>query len=660
MRSLSWEMFREHRATYIGVGAVVLFAMTILSSVAAALIGVANKDGLPQDRSGISQADAQRMQLLTDGSTSFLATTLMLTGFVMIFMVASATSFAIAERRQELALLRLTGATSGQVRWITILEILIISAISSTLGSILGVALATPLVTLLANFGLAPEGVIVSLRWYVLLACAFVGCVVSLGGAWAAARSITRIDPVAALGVTGIARKPMTVARWLVGVFAAGIVILVLALPIDTGEFQTMTLLTSFVAIVSLTAFAPVLVPFLARLFVVPATVAAPAAGTMAIARVGWASRRTAALAVPILVLMGVSGPLFMIAQTSAAMNQTRFSDALIADIVVEPGAEPITGTQLDAIRRIPGVATATQLVTSSGWTYEKDNEDRAWVSWVDPSQISDVATVKVIAGNIRSLSGDVVATTDTNARLGKTITLIDPTGEQRVATIGAVVQPTSLIQAEIIAASNFAPAFQEPRYVVQQQTWAVIDPTADVPQVQTSIDRAAPGAHALTKSAWLEAGTAASQAQQVKGLLAMIGAGVLLAAFSMAQTTLNALRERRTEFRLLRTLGTTRPQIYATVLAESMIILVTAAVLIAVLLVTTYIRLAQMIAYQGSTASPVLPLPLLAAVFAGCALLTFLAAISGVSWSLRGPNAQRSHAPFLINEKTAFLLGRK
>lgn len=643
MIRMAWTMSREHRASSIGIGAVMIFAMTLFTATASALAAVTARDGIAPV-AGASEADRQRLQLLFEGSASFLGTTLLVTGFVTVFMVATTTSFAIAERRGEISLLRLTGATSGQVRRLTLVETLIVGVLCSVAGAGLGSLLAWPLLDLLAGAGLGPVGVVPQTRWWLLLVCAGTGIVIAALGAWVATRSITRITPVEALGNVGQARRTMPLARWIVGALAAAVVVLVLVLPIDVGEFQTMTLLVAFAAMIGLTALAPVLVPPLSRLFGGPAAGLAPATGLLAAARTRWAAQRTAALAVPVLVLMGISGPLFMIAQTSAAMNQARYGDALTADLVIDTAAHPATAEQLAQARNVPGISTLTQLVTSAGWTYRSDAPGDAWVSWLSPRDIDRVAQVTVLAGSLDALDGTTVATTDRNAHVGDTDTIMDPAGNQLTVTIGAVIASTSVLQAEILAPENFAPELQTPQYIVRQQTWATFASNSDHDQVTGALHTILPNATIQTKAAWLAEGTSAAQASQAKGLIAMIGAGVLLAAFSMAQTTLNGLRERRGEFALLRTLGTSRRQVHATVLGETVLVLLTAGILIAALLMTTYIRLDQMLAHVGSAITPAVPLPLLLAVFAGCAAVTILTGAGGVTWALRTPRLRRRH----------------
>ncbi|HZK05626.1 MAG TPA: FtsX-like permease family protein [Actinomycetaceae bacterium] len=634
MIGLTWSMFAAHRSTYRGVHAVIMFASTILCATAATFMAANNRDGLPDGWMGSTLVEQQQARAMIDGATSFLSSTLILTALVMVFMTASTMSFAVGERRTELALLRLSGASVGQTRRIIVREALLLAIIGSLIGVVLGAILATPLLWTLQSFGFAPIGLSVAFRPEVLLISFLVAVATSLIGAWATTLGLSRINPVEAVTGTGTTRKPMNLARWIAGLLGIAAVAGLLMVPVTRGDFQTTTLGITFLGVLAIAALAPVIVPALARFIGIITTGALPAVGMLAAAHARHATRRTAALATPILLLMGIAGGLFMIAQTSLTLSQARYSADLTADIVLENG--PLTAAQQSTAEHVAGVASINTLTTSAGWSSGDDDSENVWVSWINPATITDAIAIDVIDGDLTTLDNTTVATTSENAQIGDTIELADPDGTPIPVTVGAVIRSNSLIRAEIIAAPSFAPAWQQD--VVENHTWISASPETTPERLTQELNTATPGIDAITKTEWLHQGTANWQAQQIRGIVAMLGAAILLTVFAMALTALSSVRERKTELDLLRSIGTTQGQIRITVLIETVIIIATAGFLTTAVLAIAYMRLSAMLAHMNASITPTIPIPTLTALFAVAGAVAVTASQLGVGARLARP----------------------
>lgn len=627
MIGLTWSMFSAHRATYRGVLAVIVFASTILSATAATFMAANNSDGLPKDWMGTTLAEQQQASAMINGATSFLSSTLLLTALVMVFMTASTMSFAVGERRTELALLRLAGASVGQTRRIIIREALLLALLGSLLGVVIGALLATPLLWALQSFGFAPTGLTVAFRPEVLLISFLIATVTALAGAWATTLGLSRINPVEAVTGTGVTRKPMNLARWITGVLGIAAVVGLLMIPVTEGDFQTTTLGITFIGVLAIAALAPVIVPALAGLIGLTTTGALPAVGMLAAAHARHTARRTAALATPILLLMGIAGGLFMIAQTSLTLSQARYAADLTADIVLEN--PPLTPSAESAIEQIDGVASINTLTTSAGWASDAYDSENVWVTWINPATITDAISIDLIAGDLTALDTTTVATTSTDAQIGDTITLTDPDGTPILVTIGALIHSNSLIRAEIIAAPSFAPEWQQD--VVENHTWITASGTS--PEALThELNTTLTGIDAITKTEWLQQGTANWQSQQLRGIIAMLGAAILLTVFAMALTALSSVRERKEELALLRSIGTTPGQIRVTVFIETIIIITAAGLLTTAVLTIAYARLSAMLAHMNASITPTIPIPILATLFGIAGIIAIGAAQIGIS----------------------------
>lgn len=103
-----------------------------------------------------ADADPDRDSEALTAVNALLGTAAGITGFVSVFVVASTFSFAVAQRRREFGLLRTAGATPGQVRRTVVVEALLIGALASAAGCLLGAAAAPVLAGRLAE-GASPR-----------------------------------------------------------------------------------------------------------------------------------------------------------------------------------------------------------------------------------------------------------------------------------------------------------------------------------------------------------------------------------------------------------------------------------------------------------------------------------------------------------------------
>ncbi|HZM84617.1 MAG TPA: FtsX-like permease family protein [Candidatus Limnocylindrales bacterium] len=226
-----------------------------------------------------------------------------LSAFLAIFIVASTFAFTVAQRRRELALIRLAGGSGRQLRALG--EALLLSVV----GTVSGIAVGLPVMRfegwLLTRLGFAPPGFAGQWQGWIVAVSAGTGVGIALLGVLAASGRAARIRPLEALRDTGKAARVMTLSRWLLGLFfGAGGVALMILVPAVGGEGAVaLSILSSLVWIVAFTALGPLLVPAIGALLGVfhgRATL-----GHLARANLRDAVRRSASTAAPVMVLMG-------------------------------------------------------------------------------------------------------------------------------------------------------------------------------------------------------------------------------------------------------------------------------------------------------------------------------------------------------------------
>src|SRR4029078_10090850 len=132
----------------------------------------------------------------------------------------------VAQRTRELGLLRVLGASRAQMVTALLLEALVVGALASLVGLVLGIAVASGLLALVQGIGFdIPEGgtVVTPRTVIVALGAGVVGAVAA--ALWPAIRA-SREAPVDALADVVIVRRPSLRRRTI-----AGVVVLLASVP---------------------------------------------------------------------------------------------------------------------------------------------------------------------------------------------------------------------------------------------------------------------------------------------------------------------------------------------------------------------------------------------------------------------------------------------
>ncbi len=145
---------------------------------------------------------------------------------VAAFLVFNTFTIVVAQRTRELGLLRVLGASRRQMVSALLLEAVVVGAVASVIGVVLGVLVASGLLALVQGLGFdIPEGGMVVMARTVAVAFG-VGVAVTVAAAvWPAIRA-SREAPVDALADTVIVRNPRLRRR-----AVAGVAVLLAAVP---------------------------------------------------------------------------------------------------------------------------------------------------------------------------------------------------------------------------------------------------------------------------------------------------------------------------------------------------------------------------------------------------------------------------------------------
>ncbi|MDF1488703.1 ABC transporter permease [Tessaracoccus caeni] len=623
---LSFALLRAHRVAYVGAFASIVLAAFLVTSCLLVFAAADAADGI--SLAGLNSN--ARAVLLNElfGTRYVVGIAAAVTAFVVVSLTASSVAFVVGGRHRELALLRLAGAAPRQLSRLVIGEVALLAAIGAGIGAAASVVAASPARALLVAAGLAPGELQITLRPTMLVAGFVMTFTAGVVGALVSVRRIGRVQPIEALVGHTQRAATMSVSRWLLGSVCVLVAGLLLVLPTDLGDFQAMTILLAGALFCAATAFAPVVVPLAGRLLGRPWTLVSPASGLLATRNTSFHAGRAAALAIPVVLLLGLTGTLFMMAFTGGYIGRIAQTDATRADLIIQPAKRSSTSISIGntTVEQLPGVTTTVPFhsIFDWGWTGAHDPLDYPTIAVTDPSSLAKVLKTDVIEGDLSAVSGTNVATTTFDPHpLGATLRLEAPDGAEVEVTVVAVIRDTLLLVDDVIADEASFPLHGSTPY---QRWYIAANDTEKARTAAANLSQLDP----MTVDEWVDRSAAAQWQAQSRGLTAMAGSGCLLAVMSLVQTVLTSLRERRSEFALLSRSGSSPRVLLAMALGETTSVLLAAFALAAGLLGIVSWRFRVFLDAEGFAIAPVIPWSVIGILLAVITTITTAATITG------------------------------
>ncbi|MFB6613626.1 FtsX-like permease family protein [Streptomyces sp. NPDC056367] len=561
------------------------------------------------------------------------------TGFVSVFVVASTFAFAVAQRRREFALLRTAGATPGQIRRTVLTEALLLGAVASAAGCLLG-SYGAPLVARWSVDGdLAPRWFAIGDATWPYHLAFWTGLLVALAGVAAASRRAGRVGPAEALREAAVETRTMTRGRWILGtgLLLTGLVTLAVALLADPSDLLHRKTYTSrpMLFIVAFALLAPVLVRPLVRLLAwLPARL--PGAGGMLVRENAAAGlRRTAAIAAPVLVTVALAGSLLGATATLNEARATEIRQRTTADFVITGGAGGFDRDAVERIRAVPGTEVSATAGTAVHVLEEGVALIRSDARAVDPAALARTAELPLTAGSVAGLDdGSIIVTEEWERHtVGSTVDLWLGDGTRKSLRIAGVMSIGTGNNGAYVTAAN-APGAPVDRIDVR------LAPGADATTVGAGLARAAgqAGAEVLTKDQWVAATSPRTTRTTRLGFLLVLGIALLYTGIALANTLVMATSDRARDLAVLRLAGATRWQVLRLVAWEALLVVLAGAVTGTLVAALNLGGMRAALGLLGVRSPLVIPWDVLGASSAACAALGVLSAAASAAVSLRRP----------------------
>ena len=491
----------------------------------------------------------------------FLATMGAFAGIVAVFVVGSTFAFAVAQRRREIALMRLVGATAGQVRRMIAGEALAAAIIGGAIGCAAGLPLAVPIARALVRAGVAPDGFHASISWIPLLAAFGTGLLVCEIAVAAAAWRAGRVRPAESLREALLEPRGLGPVRWLLGLLAVGgAAALIVTVPVGGALAAPAALLAG----IGVALLAPLVLGFPAAALSYPLRTVGGAPGLLASTAITANRRRAGAIAAPIALVVALAGTQAIIdATTRATLQETTAERVHAPYVLVARAGDGLPASTVQLARKLPGVTAAAGIMPTTVFLLDPglDNYGSGWpAAGLDPATAPGGLDLDVLAGSLASLHGDTIAVSSElaahrNLQVGAILTarLADLTWRQlRVGAIfrhalglGDVILPMPLAQAHAAVKLDSAIFVTGPP-AIRAELGAM---TAAVPT-----------AAVLSRAQYLSTVQAAAQASAWPAWL-LIGLIIAFAALSMVNTAVMATAGRQRELTLARLTGATSRQ---------------------------------------------------------------------------------------------------
>lgn len=502
-------------------------------------------------------------------------------------LIANTFAILIRQRRREIALVRASGATGAQVTRGVLGEAVVVGVVGSALGTLLGLAAAGGLRTVLAAFGLAlPSGPpIVSAG--TLGTSLALGLVMTLLSAIGAARAAARVSPLEAMrsAVEVAAEAPPHRRRRVattaaVGVGLAGVGAVLAGAPM-------MALVPAAVGVIAgVVLLGPAVAPALTRAVGAPLA-RTGLAGELAVQSTARAPRRTTATAMALALGLALITFVTVVATSVRDGLADTYRETITADLVVQSARAEMLGGLSPAIAPLvaglPEVAQ-TSRIRFGHWL---DHGETSALAAVDPASLPAVADLQLTDGALDDLASGGVLVADSVAkergiRVGDTVTMtFSHTGDQRLPVVGILdsVDAQALSTSWVVSLDTYARNYTED---LDASILVRLAPGVSEPEGREAIATALEGfpTAAVQDLAQAAAQRAAAMGQILGLVTVLLVLTVIIALLGITNTLALSVSERTREIGLLRAVGATGRHVRRMVLGEAFLVAALAAVL--------------------------------------------------------------------------------
>lgn len=505
--------------------------------------------------------------------------------FVGAFIIYNTFSIVVAQRTQELGLLRALGASRGQVLLSVQIEAAVVGVLASVAGLVAGVAVAAGLKALLAGFGLDIPSTGIVFQQRTVVVALLTGVVVTLVSAVGPALRAGSVSPLAAMLRSTTDGSGRSRIRIVIGglVTAAGVALTLVGLFGDSGNAGANVGLGGALTFLGVATIAPILAGPVTSLVGVPVARFRGVPGRLANQNVHRNPKRTASSAAALMIGVGLVGFITIFAASAKASIDRIIDESFIGDFVIDSGSfgfgglSPELATQLN---ELPEVEAASGVRLG----FAEIVGETETVFGIDPVNMGRIVDIGFVAGGAEDLGPDGIAVLDDVAEdngwtIGSEVPIrFAATGPQTLVVRGIYTE-SQLAGRYVLGTPAFDANFPD---VFDFQVYVLAADGVPAEQARAAIDAIAAGyPNAEVQDLTEFKAAQAAQINQLLGLIyVLLALSVIIAVIGIANTLALSVVERTRELGLLRAVGMTRTQLRAAIRWEAVLIALFGALL--------------------------------------------------------------------------------
>ncbi|TCO50099.1 putative ABC transport system permease protein [Kribbella antiqua] len=494
--------------------------------------------------------------------------------FVGTFLIVNTFAMQVAQRSRELAMLRAIGASRGQITGTVLAEALVIGALGSTLGLLVGIAVAAGIQLFYRSLDVAIPSTALQVTPATVIASYFIGIGITVAAAFPAARRAGKLPPMAALRDDATLPERSLLARLVIGTFMLLMAVLFYLIALQARGLPGAVLMAFAAAITLLGVVmtSPLISRYAVRALMWPFGRQAPV--TLGRRNAERNPRRTSATASALMISVALISGLIVIAASAKASVDKGIADAIgTSELVVSSDGPASFSPQVaDRITKVPGVQSVHRVRQEQA----KVGTTSVQVRGISDGTLDGPITAKLDSGSLNGvlLPRNLAKTLELS--VGKTFDLTTSTGKHRL-TVAGILTPNRQLNAIVLPMATYdaigGQATDSLLYVdvsqgTTQVAQAILGAVKDYPSIRVRDQQA-------------YAKEARGPINVVSGVIGMLLAlAILIAILGIVNTLALGVVERTREIGLLRAIGMDRPQLRRMLRVESIAISLLGALL--------------------------------------------------------------------------------
>ena len=536
-----------------------------------------------------AQKVADEQSSAINDALGFFSTALLVFALISLFVggftILNTFSITVGQRTRELALLRIVGASRGQVFRSVMLEALVIGLLASLVGLGLGVAMAVGLEALLKAFGISlPEGALIFAPRTVVVGLV-VGVGVTVVSAVSPARRAVRIAPIAALQGVQAGTEGNSLRRTVVG---AGFGLLgAAALTIGlTAPQISLVGLGAFLIFIGVGMLSPLVARPMSSVLGRPLARLRGVPGRLGRQNSMRSPRRTAQTAAALMVGLALVSTIAVFGASLSKSATSSVSDAIAADYIVMASSQggPPTGFSASATQTaagLPGVAVASAIYAGQA----KIAKSVTFIGGIAPKDVGSTVTLRMDQGDgpAALAAGDLLVDTTTATRdklhVGDRLPVTFAETGRTTLRIGGIFKPNIILGSYLVSRETFTRHFAASTLPI---VLLIKTSSPATPVMTTELSKGLADYPNLTVQTRAEyEKTQEAQVNQLLGLVyALLALAIVVALIGIVNTLMLSVFERTREIGLLRAVGMSRRQVRTMIRSEAVILSVFGAVI--------------------------------------------------------------------------------